>query len=474
MKTPKNIPDHIFRGYDVRGIVDKDLDEGTMEFLGKGYATFLTRRRINEAVVGRDNRLTSQAYQRAFMKGLRDCGINVIDLGLGLAQIMYFAQYYYQSKGGAFVTASHNPKEFNGLKLAVGFSQTMITEEIQEFKKIVKSGQYAKFEKRGGYRLVNVYPAYKKDILKRVKIDKKFRVVVDSCNTTGGHFVIPILKEAGCLVISQNTKLDGNLPSGNPDPTERVIMERLAKRVVKEKADLGFTYDSDGDRMGVVDEKGNLLWNDTLVAIFALDILDYLSGSKIIFNTLCSKQTSETIKKAGGKPVIWTTGHSFIKAKVAEERSVFGGELSGHFFFMDNFYGHDDGAISTLRILSYLSRKNKTLSQIVQSLPQYISSPEIKVSCPDNIKFQLVDNQITRDLKKLYSKAEYLGIDGIRMDTKTKMAIIRASHNGPYITVKFEAKTKKGYERLKRQISEILHRYKEIDFSSGVNTDSLV
>lgn len=473
MFDPKNIPDHIFRGYDIRAIVDEDINEEVMELMGKGYATFLSRRRINESVVGRDNRLTSEAYSKAFIKGLRDCGINVIDFGLGLSQIMYFAQYQYKSKGGCFITASHNPKEFNGMKLATGFSQTMGTEEIQEFKKITKSGKYIKTKKRGSYKKENVFPAYKADLLKRISVNQKFKVVVDGSNAPAGNIVSDILKATGCQVIKQNCNLDGNFPSGTPDPTEKAVQERLAKGVVKNKADIGFSYDADGDRMGVVDEKGNLIWNDTLVSIFAIDVLDYLPGAKIIFNTLCSKQTPEVIKKSGGQAIMWLTGHSFIKAKVAEEKAPFGGELSGHFFFLDNFYGHDDGAISALRILSYLARKKKTLSQVINQLPQYISSPEIKLGCPDKVKFQLIDKQITQDLKKLYPQAEYTNIDGIRFDTKTKMAIIRASQNGPYITVKYESKTEKEYNEVKKQLKGILNKYKEIDFASGVNTDAL-
>jgi len=473
MFRPQDIPDHIFRGYDIRGVVDEDLNQEVMELLGKGYATFLSRRRINEAVVGMDNRLTGEIYKKAFIKGLLDCGINVIDFGLGLSQIMYFAQYHYKSNGGAFLTASHNPKNFNGVKLAVGFSQTMVTKEVQEFRELTKSGKYVRAIKKGSYRQDDVFPAYKEDILKRVSVNKRFKVVIDSCNGAAGVFVPEILREAGCEVIEQNTKPDGNFPSGTPDPTEKKVQERLARRVVKEGADIGFSYDADGDRLGIVDEKGNLIWNDSLVAIFAIDILDYLPNSKIIFNTLCSKQTPEAIKAAGGKPVMWMTGHSFIKAKVAEERAPFGGELSGHFFFVDNFYGHDDGAISSLRILSYLARKNQTLSEVVASLPQYISSPEIKLGCPDNVKFELIDKQVAGDLKKLYPKAEYVDIDGIRFETKTKMAIIRASQNGPYITVKYEGKTQEEYNQLKKQLVDILHQYSVIDFTTGVNVESL-
>lgn len=464
----------MFRGYDLRGLVGKELNEEIYELLGKGYASFLLRRRIDEAVVGRDNRLNGELYKVALIKGLRSCGINVIDFDLGLTPIMYFAQYYFLCKGGAFITASHNPKEFNGLKLAVGFSQTMVTEEMEEFKVLSKSGKYPEAQKRGSLKKVDIFPSYKKDILKKVKLNKKFKIVIDGCNGTAGLFMPKILRAAGCEVIEQNTNLDGSFPNGTPDPTERKVQERLAVGVLKAKADLGFSYDADGDRMGVVDERGSLIWNDNLVSIFALDVLDFLPGSKIVFNTLCSKQVQEVIKKAGGIPVMWLTGHSFIKAKVAEERAPFGGELSGHFYLVDNFYGHDDGAISSLRILSFLERKNKTLSQIIKTLPYYISSPEIKLGCPDDTKFRLIDKEITNDLKKLYPKADYVNIDGIRMDTKTRMAIIRASQNGPYITIKYEAKTKKEYEELKKQLSNILHRHRIIDFSQGVNTDALV
>ncbi|MFC1711576.1 phosphomannomutase, partial [Patescibacteria group bacterium] len=275
-------------------------------------------------------------------------------------------------------------------------------------------------------------------------------------------------------VVEQNCNLDGNFPSGTADPTERVVMERLAKRVVKEKADLGFAYDVDGDRIGIVDDKGRITWNDVLVAIFAKDILSFMKGAKIIFNTLCSKSTSDTIEKEGGKPIVWLTGHSFIKAKLKEERAPFGGELSGHFFFMDNFYGHDDGAYTALRLLQFLERRKISLANAIDELPKYYSSPEIKLGLADNIKFKFIDTVITKEFKQLFGKsAKYLSIDGIRADTKEEMAIIRASQNGPYITIKFEAKSQEKYNQLKKSIAKILHSHKEIDFSYGVNTNEL-
>lgn len=463
------VPANIFRGYDIRGVVDQEIDDKVMFLLGKAYATFLIGMRINEAVVGCDNRLSSPRLKRNFIKALLDSGINIIDIGYTLSQILYFAQYYYQSKGAAIISASHNPKEYNGLKLAVSFSDTMLTDEIQRIGNIANSGKFKKLNKKGVFKKDNVYPAYEKDILKRVSLKKRFKVVVDGSNTTVGLFMPRLFRAAGCQVFEYHTKLDGNFPLGTPDPTEKKVQERVASEVLQEKADIGFSFDADGDRLGVVDEKGNLIWNDTLVAIFAKDVLDFLPGEKIIYNALCSKQVTEAIEQSGGIPIMWKVGHSFIKAKVKEERASFGGELSGHFFFMDNFYGHDDSAIAGLRILSYLERRKKSLSQVINKLPYYISSPEIKLGCADNIKFDFVDNQITKEFKKNFPGAKFTKIDGIRMDTKEEMVIIRASQNGPYLTIKFEAKKQKQYNLLKKTLYDILKKYRQVDFSYGVN-----
>ncbi len=465
--------DSLFRGYDLRGVVGEDLDGERMYTLGKAYATFLYQRRIWEVVVGRDNRTTSEDYSKAFIKGLQDSGVDVVDIGLSLAQIVYFSQYLLRFKGAAMVTASHNPPKFNGLKMAVGFSDTMTTPEIQELREIAQRGEFKKFDRKPSYKTQDVFPDYKADVLRRVGKIRNFKVVVDTIYGTAGMFLPTILREAGCEVVEQHTELDGTFPLGTADPTERVVQERLAERVKKEGADIGFSYDTDGDRMGIVDSDGGLIWNDTLVAIFAMDILDYMPGSKIIFNVLCSKQTRDVIEAHGGVPVMWLTGHSFIKAKIKEERAPYGGELSGHMFFSDNFYGHDDEAFATLRLLAYLTRVGKTLNQVVDSLPQYKTSPEIKLGCPDKVKFELISGKITADVKRAFPKADYVNIDGIRWDTKTEMGVIRASQNGPYLTVKYEARTDDGFAKMRKVISEILHKYKEIDFADGVNTDAL-
>ena len=470
MKIVNNINPEIFRGYDIRGVNDKDLSEDVYYTLGRAYATFLYERRITEAVVGRDIRITSEIYQKAFEVGLLESGINVIDIGLTLSQILYFSQYHFLTKGGAMITASHNPVNYNGLKLACGYSDTLLTDEVQMIRQIAESGQFKSYDKKGEYRAEDVFKYYVEDLFKKVPTSNvDFKVVVDTLNDTAGKFMPEILKKAGCNVVAKNTELDGNFPLGTPDPTERDVIERLGRYVKEEKADLGVCYDPDGDRIGIVDSEGIPIWNDVLVAIFAEDILERMPGAPIVFNTLCSKATSDVITKFGGKPVMWLTGHSFIKAKVKESRAPFGGELSGHMFFMDNFYGHDDTGFATLRLLNYMKSKNKSLRGLVDELPKYISSPEIKLGLADDIKFQLIKEKISVDIKNLFPNGQYVDIDGFRADSQDEMVIVRASQNGPYITVKFEGKTQEQYDSLKVKIKEILKRYPEIDWSVGVN-----
>lgn len=470
-KLVSNINPKIFRGYDLRGVAGEDLSADIYYTLGRAYATFLSSRRIKEAAVGRDNRLTGEEYVKAFIAGLNDGGVDTIDMGLSLSQIVYFSSYEFKTKGSAMVTASHNPKEYNGLKLGVGYSDTMVTEEIQLLREIAEKGEFS--TGKGTNRTHDIFPAYKADILKHFSLKKKWKVVIDACNTTSGMFYPEILRGAGCEVIEQNTELDGNFPLGVPDPTEVEVLDRLAVGVKNAGADIGFAYDTDGDRMAVVDDKGQVLWMDSIVALFAKDVLDFMPGSKIVYNTLCSRQVTEAIEESGGEPVVWMTGHSFIKSKLKEVRAPFGGELSGHIFFMDNFYGHDDGAYASLRLLQYLERTNQKLSEAAGKLAHYVSSPEIKFGLADNIKFEFIDTKIREEFMKRWPNAKYIDIDGIRMDTAEEMAIIRASQNGPYITVKFEGKTQAQYDNMKRTLKEILSAYSEINWDEGVNTHAL-
>ncbi|MBN1941265.1 MAG: phosphomannomutase/phosphoglucomutase [Candidatus Diapherotrites archaeon] len=470
----------MFRNYDIRGIVPDQLDTEQVEAIGKAFGTFLRRRKIRQAVIGRDCRLSGEKFQKAFTKSLVEMGIDVTDLGQVMTQMVYYGQYRFQTNGGVMITASHNPRNFNGFKLCIGFSRTTEIEEVQEIRKTAESGKFFKAEEKGKIAKADIKEDYIQDVLKRVALKKKFKVVVDFRHGTPAMFVPELLERAGCKVICKRDNVDGAFPAGTPDPTDEKFMKELAKTVLKEKADFGLAFDGDGDRIGTVDEKGNILWNDVLVAIFAKGIIERFPKSKIIYNTLCSQVVKKVIDKNGGIPIMWLTGHAFIKSKIAEENAAFGGELSGHFFFNENAYGHDDGSYAALRLMEYLSEKKQSLSQLYESFPKYISSPEIKIGCPDDKKIRVV-SEVSVKFKKDFPNAKITdknvipNDDGVRADFDDGMIVFRYSQNGPYITVKFEAKDQKTYDKRKEYVRKMLESYPEMIWKDQlcVNLDSL-
>lgn len=276
----------MFRGYDVRGRVDKDLNSEIVEHIGRAYGTFLKRRKIKKAVVGYDSRATSVQYSEAIIRGLSWTGIDIIDIGMNLIGTFYWSQYYLDCRGGVYVTASHNPAEYNGFKIANDFSETLVSEGIQKLRQMVEADDYEQAEVSGKIVKQDIREAYFTDLLKRLPIQKSFKVVVDPSCSTAGVIAPDLLKRTGCKVVESNCKLDSSFPLGAPDPTQIVVAQRLKERVLKEKADVGFSYDSDGDRIGIVDNKGNIIWTDVLVALFAIDVLREHPGATIMYNTL--------------------------------------------------------------------------------------------------------------------------------------------------------------------------------------------
>lgn len=466
----------MFRGYDLRGIVGEDLTPEIVEHIGRAHGTYMKRRGVTKAVVGRDCRATSEEYSEALMRGYSWVGIDTIDIGLNMVGTFYWSQYYLNIKGGAFVTASHNPPEFNGFKFAIDFSETLVSDGMQELRRMVQEEDYDKSEIAGKIEKQDVSEAYFNDINKRLPISQKFKVLIDSGNTTAGVIVPEMLRKAGCEVIEKNCNIDPTFPLGTPDPTETMVAERVKKEVLEEGADIGFTYDADGDRIGIIDEKGGIIWNDVLVAIFASDVLRDHAGEKIMYNTLCSKVVEDTINEKGGQPFMWRTGHSFLKKKNQEVGAAFIGELSGHFFFSADFYNHDDGVYSTFRLLRYLADTKQTLSEVVAKLPKYISSPEIKLGCADDKKVALIE-KMSEKLKIEFPNAEVISDeragDGVRLNMHDSMFVVRYSQNGPYLTIKFEAQTEEKYNELKEYLRNTLKSYSEIDWNSGVNTEAL-
>jgi len=469
------ISPHIFRGYDLRGLVDKEINETLAEHLGKAHGTMLKRHGITKGVVARDCRATSPTYSAALIRGYQWAGIDIIDIGMNLVGTFYWAQHYLNAPGGAMVTASHNPAEYNGFKFSIGLSETLVSDGMKELRRMIEEEDYEPSAQPGKAIQQNIRQAYFDDLKKRLPVTKKFKVVVDPSCSTAGEIAPELLRQAGCEVIECNTKIDPSFPLGTPDPTEATVAKRLSAEVLEHKADIGFTYDPDGDRIGIIDEKGTIIWNDVLVGLFAIDVLNDHPGAKIMFNTLCSKLVPQTIAKYGGEPFMWRTGHSFLKKKNQEVKAAFIGELSGHFFFSADFYNHDDGLYSTMRLLHYLSRTDQSLSQAMASLPKYQSSPEIKLYCADDKKVALMA-KISPLLKADFPGAEIVDDeragDGVRLDLADGMFVVRYSQNGPYLTIKFEASGPERYLTLKQYIADLLRRYDEIDWTSKINVNT--
>jgi phosphomannomutase/phosphoglucomutase len=448
----------MFREYDIRGrVTDDELNPHSGELIGKGYGTFLAKRKIDDVVVGYDCRLGSEPVKNGFVKGLRSTGRNIVEIGLCLTPMMYWSQYYFKFKGGAMITGSHNPKDWTGFKLASGLSYTLIGDEIREILSYIEKDEFVSGE--GSVREESITDAYITDIAGRVNMKKPLRVVVDAGNGTAGAFGPPALRKAGIEVIEQFCDLDPEFPNHHPDPAEPAFVESMGKRVRDEGADVGVGFDGDGDRLGVVDEQGNVIWPDRLMILLSRQVLQKEPGAKIIFDVKSSQALEEDIAAHGGKPIMWKTGHSHIKAKLHEEKAQLAGEMSGHIFFVENYYGFDDGVYAGLRFLEYLSGEDKPLSQIIAETPYYVSTPTINVACPDEKKYDVVE-KLTAEFKRDFDRV--IDINGARVVFDDGWALVRASSNLPILVLRFEAKTKERLEELKALFKKYMDKYPEI------------
>jgi phosphomannomutase / phosphoglucomutase len=447
----------MFREYDLRGRESPDeLNDTSMYFIGKGFGTYLAERNITRAVVGHDARGTSESFHKNVVKGLTECGIYVIDIGTITTPMGYWAQYYLKVKGLVTVTASHNPVGWNGVKLGADFSSTLLTKELQEVYDIIKDEKFVEGKKTGIITKENIEKPYIKDLLSRAKITKKFKILVNSGNGTAGPVYTQLLKETGCEIVEHFTNVDPAYPNYTPNPDGTAMMEDTGKQTVVYKCDFGFAFDGDGDRLGLVDEKGNIIWPDRYIILLSRLVLSKHPGAKIVFDVKVSEALPEDIKAHGGIPIMWKTGHSYIKAKLAEEKAAMAGEMSGHIFFVDDFYGFDDAAFAALKLLEYLSTQNKSLSQIVSGTPYYISTPTIQVKTTDEDKYNVV-NELVAEFKK--EKYKVIDINGARVYMDDGWGLVRASSNTPTLVLRFESKTKEGLERIKKIFKEKLDRF---------------
>jgi len=454
-----NIERSMFREYDIRGIAnDTQLNPGSGELIGRAYGTFLARREVEDMVVAHDSRTGSPGVKAGFIKGMRSTGRNVIDIGLALTPMMYWAQYHFDVKGGAMITGSHNPKEWTGLKLACGLSYTLIGDEIRELLAMIEGDDFLEGPE-GSLREADVKDGYIADLAARVDIKRPLKVVVDTGNGTAGAFAPDLLRAAGVEVIEQFTDLDPSFPNHEPDPAQKVTVEMLGARVRDESADMGFAFDGDGDRLGVVDEKGEVIWPDRFMILLARQVLQKQPGGKIIFDVKCSQALEEDIAAHGGQPIMWKTGHSHIKAKLHEEQALLAGEMSGHIFFVENYYGFDDGLYTGLRFAEYISGQDQTVSEVITATPYYISTPTIDVECADDKKYGVVD-QLTEELKRDFDRV--IDINGARVMFDDGWGLVRASSNMPILVLRFEAKTQERLDEIKQTFRGYMDKYDDI------------
>lgn len=427
---------NIFREYDIRGVVGVDIDEEVVETIGKAFGTYLNSLGKKIISIGRDCRLSSPALSEAMIRGINSTGINMIDLGMVTTPMVYFSLFNLEIDGAVIITASHNPSEYNGIKLCVG-KDSLFGEGIQNILKIVIEARFA--SGNGTKTESNIMEEYLEYLKKNVQIKPGIRVAIDCGNATVGIVAPRILREFGCELTELFVTPDGRFPNHHPDPTVVENIRELITTVKKERLQIGIGFDGDGDRIGVVDENGNMIWGDMLVLIYAREILKKTPKSKIIGDVKCSNRLFKDIEKSGGVPIMWKTGHSLIKNKLKTEHAVLAGEMSGHIFFADRYLGYDDALYAALRILEIISKTGRKVSSLLQGIPNAVSTPEIRVDCPDEVKFKLV-NQIKEDLKKEY---DVIDIDGVRVEFSDGWGLIRASNTQPALVLRFEAETEK-------------------------------
>ncbi|GAB6888620.1 phosphomannomutase/phosphoglucomutase [Desulfothermus okinawensis JCM 13304] len=443
----KPINKDVFRAYDIRGIVDKDFDEEWVEVLGKACGTYFQEKGYEKCVVGRDCRHSSPAYQRAMVKGLISTGIDVIILPMVPTPVFYFSVKYLKLNAGVMITASHNPPEFNGFKVWAGLD-TIHTTEIESLYEVMKNGKFKKGE--GFASEFDPIPIYLEQLARGIKLGNRVKVVVDGGNGTSGNICKELLNRLGCEVHCLYCDPDPDFPNHHPDPTVLENIKDLRQKVVDLNAHLGVGFDGDGDRIGVVDENGNVLYGDQVLAIFAREVLIENPGAKIIGEVKCSHLLYRDIENHGGIPIMWKTGHSLIKAKMREEGALLAGEMSGHMFFADRYYGFDDAIYAAARLIEIISKyPEKRLSTYLEDWPKTYNTPEIRMDCPEKIKFQVVEKA------KEYFKAHAQGgrvidVDGIRINFKDGWGLIRASNTQPVLVLRFEAES----EQRLREIQE--------------------
>ena len=445
------VPAGIFRAYDIRGVVGEDLDTGIVEQIGRAFGTLVRREGGSNVLVGRDGRLTSPDMAAAFARGANAAGCDVLDAGPVPTPMLYFGIRHLDADGGVSITASHNPAEYNGVKSVLG-KRTLFGEDIQQIRKMIESEDFESGE--GTVESVDLIEPYVAMVKERVKLERPVKVIIDAGNGIAGMIAPRLYRELGCEVEELYCEVDGNFPNHHPDPTVPEAVEELAEKVLAGRFDLGLGFDGDGDRVGVIDEKGEIVWGDRLTILLARDMLSRNPGATVIFDVKCSKVLADDIAAHGGRPLMWKTGHSFIKQKIREENALLAGEMSGHLFFGENFYGHDDAVYAGAKLMEIYSRQPGPFSSQLDGLPEVFSTPEIRHHSSEQHKFEICDR--LRD--ELAAEHEVIAIDGVRVEFPDGWGLARASNTGPHIILRFEAQTEERLQEIRDLVETKLAR----------------
>ncbi len=452
----------MFRAYDIRGTYPDQLNRDTAEKIGKGFGTYLRnkhRKEMPDIVVGMDARVHSSELQEAFIFGLLSTGCNVANIGLATSPYLYFANTVGGFDGGCNITASHNPEEYNGFKMMTKKAHAVYGDEIQDILGIIEKGGF----KTGNGKKVSAdyYDQYLNKLKEIFQFPHPLRIVTDTANGVAGRFYPQILKQLGHEVITLYKELDGGFPNHEPDAIVEANLKDLKQKVIDKNADIGLAFDGDGDRVGIVTEKGKFTTSDQILMLLAKDILSRKKGGSIVFTVSNSQSLFDLVKKWGGKPIMCEVGHSFVENAMSKYKAVLGGEQSGHFFVTENFYHYDDALVAACRILNIISQENRIISEILDEFPKTYSEPEMRPYCSDDEKFDV--------LKKIkaYFEGKYpsVTIDGIRMDFgEGGWCGIRVSNTSPRISITMEAQTKDHLAEIKSTVLKHLKCYKEINW----------
>ncbi len=439
----------IFREYDIRGVADLELRDVDIELLGRALGTYLRRHGGDRVNLGRDCRLSSERLRNALVCGLKASGCQISDIGVAPTPLLYYSVFHLQSAAGIMITGSHNPPEYNGFKVVCGPS-TIHGEEIQEIRRLIERRDF--LTGAGTVRNVDVSDAYVNEISAQFQFARRIKVVFDAGNGTGGPIMHRLLEKLNCDATELFFEMDGHFPNHHPDPTVVENLQALSAAVREKGADLGIAFDGDTDRIGAVDEKGDVVFGDRLMIVYAREILSRKPGATFIGEVKCSQLLYDDIRKRGGNGIMWRTGHSLIKAKMKESHAELAGEMSGHMFFADRYYGFDDALYAACRLMEIVAQSGQPLSAQLSDLPQTFTTPEIRVDCPDNIKFEVV-SQVTAHFRRTHS---ILDVDGVRVLFPEGWGLVRASNTQPVLVLRFEASTPELLRQYRSQTEEVV------------------